>query len=238
MKNSFKVLLLFLLIIIPFSGCDKGTEPVTEPLLLTLTPSHVSEYGGADGAIDLMVRGGTYPYSYKWSTGDSTEDIANLTVGIYSVTVTDSDNATKTDSVEVICLEKPDLLDKLKGLSDITFREITPRYGYNREFVIDIIQPVDHNSHGGQTFKQRIYLLHQDESVPIRAQIEPFDHLAPEGLDPVHVVGLNVEEKARDEIVDSRSYDFAVAPTLSPAGYHVIALGQLVQQFRDILFGV
>ena len=90
MKSSFRVFLLLLIIIIPFSGCDKGTEPVVEPLLLTLNPTHVSEYGGADGAIDLTVTGGTTPYSYEWSTGDSTEDIANLTAKINTLTGAES----------------------------------------------------------------------------------------------------------------------------------------------------
>lgn len=52
--------------------------------------SMVSCTGGDNGVIDLTVSGGVAPYLYSWSTGARTEDIFNLKVGSYSVTVTDA----------------------------------------------------------------------------------------------------------------------------------------------------
>jgi hypothetical protein len=49
--------------------------------------------GTAVGAIDLAVSGGTAPYTYSWSGPNgvlgTSEDLSNLPVGTYTVTVTD-----------------------------------------------------------------------------------------------------------------------------------------------------
>ncbi len=42
------------------------------------------------GGIDITASGGTGYYTYLWSNGATTEDLNNLTAGIYTVTVTDS----------------------------------------------------------------------------------------------------------------------------------------------------
>ncbi len=46
--------------------------------------------------------GGTQPYKWLWSTGDTTSMVNNIAAGQYTVVVTDSLGCRKQDSVEVI----------------------------------------------------------------------------------------------------------------------------------------
>jgi len=71
------------------------------PFSVSVSVTHVSCSGGADGAIDLNVSGGLPPYSFRWSNGDTTQNITMLTAGDYTVTVADSYNSVDSFSVSV-----------------------------------------------------------------------------------------------------------------------------------------
>jgi TolB protein len=90
-----------MLLILSLTSCESLTDPTTDAMELALSPTNVSVYSGSDGAIDLTVSGGTPPYQYLWSNGAVTEDIDNLTFGMYSVNVTDDEDQTKSDSIEI-----------------------------------------------------------------------------------------------------------------------------------------
>lgn len=71
------------------SRIDESLEAITE----------VSCEGGTDGAIDVSISGGVEPYTFSWTLTDEsteladTEDIATITNGDYTLTVTDATGA-------------------------------------------------------------------------------------------------------------------------------------------------
>jgi len=52
-------------------------------------------------SLTLNVSGGIPPYSYEWSNGDTLEMLSKIENGLYIVTVTDANDCTKVDSIEV-----------------------------------------------------------------------------------------------------------------------------------------
>jgi gliding motility-associated-like protein len=76
-----------------FKGCNTtNTVAVNQPVSIALNPliTHIVCSGGSSGAISLSPTGGNTPYTYLWSSGATTAQITNLSIGTYSVTVTDS----------------------------------------------------------------------------------------------------------------------------------------------------
>lgn len=93
MKTQFFFILMFL------TSFVFGQNP--EDLTAKIVASDVTCFGGNNGSADLTVKGGTAPYTYLWSNGSTTEDLTNLVAGRYVVTVTDMNNFTYSESVEV-----------------------------------------------------------------------------------------------------------------------------------------
>ncbi|MBK9336168.1 MAG: lamin tail domain-containing protein [Lewinellaceae bacterium] len=85
-------------------GCSATvTETVPEPAAFVLQMSviPVSCFGETDGAATLLVSGGTMPYGYLWSNGQTTATAVNLTAGTYTVTTTDDNGCAATATATV-----------------------------------------------------------------------------------------------------------------------------------------
>ena len=76
---------------------------IIEPQIITagLSKTDVNCFGNNDGTISTNTTGGSSPFSYLWSNADTTQNISNLLQGYYSVTITDGNNCTTTDSIQI-----------------------------------------------------------------------------------------------------------------------------------------
>ena len=74
----------------------------SQPLNIILDSiKHVSCYGINDGNIKVNANGGTPPYSYHWSNGQTGNYIVNLYANTYYLTVKDANNCSIIDSFKI-----------------------------------------------------------------------------------------------------------------------------------------
>ena len=100
----------FNVVVTDANGCtatDSVTINESAAISTSIISTDVTCNGGYDGSADLTVSGGTAPYAFIWSNSATTEDMVNLSSGTYTVTVTDANGCTTTDSVTI---NEPELI--------------------------------------------------------------------------------------------------------------------------------
>ncbi|MHA3789405.1 T9SS type A sorting domain-containing protein [Flavobacterium hauense] len=76
------------------------TQPA--PLSVSIVKTDVSCFGNNDGTALAQITGGTTPYTYSWvSSGGGTPNPTNLTAGTYTVTITDDNGCTLTNTITI-----------------------------------------------------------------------------------------------------------------------------------------
>jgi ELWxxDGT repeat protein len=82
---------------------DSTWATITEPDLLTASASGTNNlcYGETNGTASVIAEGGTSPYFYLWSNGETMDEIFNLAAGVYTVTIADANGCMTTASYEV-----------------------------------------------------------------------------------------------------------------------------------------
>ncbi|MCC6410578.1 MAG: gliding motility-associated C-terminal domain-containing protein, partial [Saprospiraceae bacterium] len=79
---------------------------VETPEVVTAALTTVADTcGQTTGAISVQPEGGTAPYTYLWSDGQSNEDLTNISAGVWLLTITDANGCTFVQNAEVFVEE-------------------------------------------------------------------------------------------------------------------------------------
>jgi hypothetical protein len=96
------------------NGCTKMQTAYVSAFNCSLSAiisrTHVRCFGGADGQANIEMQGGTSPYTYLWSNGETAESISQLSAGLYSVTAAD---AAGCFSFITFSINQPTILDAI-----------------------------------------------------------------------------------------------------------------------------
>ncbi len=128
------------------NGCTAVTSGTVNstgtPLAIDGNVTQAICFGDNSGGIDLVVTGGLPPYNFLWDpNGETTEDIVGLTVGSYTVTVTDAAGTTDTGTffvgqpataivANVVTVTAESVAGNSDGAIDINVSGGTPPYDF------------------------------------------------------------------------------------------------------------
>ncbi|MBI3500447.1 MAG: gliding motility-associated C-terminal domain-containing protein [Bacteroidetes bacterium] len=107
------------------NGCTMiASTTVSQPPAITSSLSSMNAgCAMTNGTATANAGGGTAPYTYSWSNGGTTSQISNLASQIYSVTITDANGCTHTDTISVF--ENPPPVASISGNANLCIGEGT-----------------------------------------------------------------------------------------------------------------
>jgi len=73
------------------------------PSVIVDSVYHVQCFGGNDGYAEVQISGGVFPYTYLWDdpSAQTTPSASNLTSGVYTVTITDSNGCVVSTAINI-----------------------------------------------------------------------------------------------------------------------------------------
>lgn len=102
-------------------GCEKVLDAqITEPPRFVATlesEENLTCFGQNTGSIKIRVSGGVTPYAYKWSSGQTSQNVADLPIGEYKLTATDANGCVQT--VETTLNQPPKINYAIKSVKDV-----------------------------------------------------------------------------------------------------------------------
>lgn len=111
-------------------GCTKtNSVSITQPTAINLTTiSHNATCNENNGVLTISATGGVSPYQYLWSNSILNDTIYGLATGIYTCTITDGNNCTKTISdtifaIPVLTIDEiitsPETCSQMNGIIEV-----------------------------------------------------------------------------------------------------------------------
>lgn len=134
--------------------CNFATQSVIVKSAPVPTYSYVVQnvncHDGNTGMINVTPSGGTAPYTFNWSNGATTEDLAGISSGNYSLVISDANHCTSNNQMSIIVEESSAVL-----ITDITIHCPIPGSQYAN---VDISASGGNPNYsisfnGGQTFE-------------------------------------------------------------------------------------
>ncbi len=92
----------YLVTVTDHNGCTSTLSQIIDqptPYNYNLSSSSVKCKGDNTGRVGVFIGGATPPYDIRWSTGDTTEAVDGLSMGVYSLSITDANNCQVVDSL-------------------------------------------------------------------------------------------------------------------------------------------
>ncbi len=135
-------------------GCiSRDTLQLVEPAILLIDSALITDVsciGCSNGSINLYPAGGTPPYSYLWSDGETTEDRINIPDGTYNICIEDANLCTVCDSFVV-------MTHTASINSARSFSNVMQLYPNPASKMVEII--IKENSLGIENYLMKLYSL-------------------------------------------------------------------------------
>ncbi|OFY87018.1 MAG: hypothetical protein A2236_00070 [Bacteroidetes bacterium RIFOXYA2_FULL_33_7] len=116
----------YTVIVTDASNCTvEDSVTIAEPsvIVASIVGTDISCNGNFDGSADLSVSGGTAPYTYDWNNNAMTQDISDLLLGTYTVTISDANACEETATV--VIAEPAVLVASIVGTDVLCFGDST-----------------------------------------------------------------------------------------------------------------
>ena len=143
------------------NGCAVAVSFGLEcPTVMDITVTPTSDFGGyhvscpesADGAAIISVQQGSPPYSYQWSSNETTSTVNNLIAGINSVTVTDANGC---EVISFVDMSAPDPMQLIPNItSDYDGSDVSCHNAADGSILLGVAngnQPYNYSWENGET---------------------------------------------------------------------------------------